>query len=110
MKIFAALTLTVCLIPQSSSFGSQPADLAGLIDDLKSDKPAVRARAADALGELGPLAAPAVEALTAAIGDTNLSVRIESMIALERIGPAARAAVPSLVGVLKKDDAGRNRS
>ena len=92
MKTFAALTLAVCLIPQTSIFGSPPPDLAGLIEKLKSDKPAVRARAADDLGELGPLAAPAVEALTAAIDDPNLTVQIESLIALERIGPERVAA------------------
>ena len=71
---------------------------------MKSETPAERACAADALGELGPLAAPAVGALTAALDDSSLAVQIEALIALERIGPAAREAVPALVAVLKRDN------
>jgi len=50
------------------------------------------------------LAAPAVPELIAALADKSPTVQVEALIALGRIGPAGRTAVPSLVSVLKGDD------
>jgi HEAT repeat protein len=73
-----------------------------LIDVLtKSADPRERARAAQALGELGPKAKDAVPALVSALDDDAPSVRVDATVALGRIGPDARAAVPHLVATMK---------
>ena len=71
---------------------------AELIADLQSGGLSDRIKAAEALGRMGPRAAEAVEALTAALGDPYWDVRQAASEALRRIGPAA---VPALVKTLK---------
>ena len=56
-----------------------------------------RLRAIEALGALGPLAAPAVSTLTRAAGEEGL-VHTRAIAALGRIGPAARSPYPSSAG------------
>ncbi|MGE5192969.1 MAG: HEAT repeat domain-containing protein [Deltaproteobacteria bacterium] len=82
-------------------FAADTPDVETLIKDLRSVKADQRARAAEALGQLGPYAAPAVKALVASLADKSAEVQYEALIALEHIGPAARAAVPDLVALLK---------
>jgi HEAT repeat protein len=62
-----------------------------------------RARAAEALGKLGPRAKDAVPALVAALDDDAPLVQLMAADALGRVGPDARAAVPRLVAGLKPD-------
>jgi HEAT repeat protein len=67
----------------------------------------VRACAAEALAETGPLAEPAVLDLVKLLqNDEDRDVRLQSTLALHNIGPGAKAAVPVLVGKLRseKDD------
>jgi HEAT repeat protein len=66
-----------------------------LITALKFEH--VRGQVAYILGQIGPAAAPATEALTALIGDKSPRTSSEAVIALGKIGPAAKAAVPALV-------------
>jgi len=72
-----------------------------LIELLRSKRPRMRARAADALGQRGEPAAAAVPALTAALGDPDGRVRASAALALGNIGPAARGAVPKLRALAK---------
>jgi HEAT repeat protein len=60
----------------------------------------LRANAAEALGRLGPEAAPAVPPLTTAAKDRNLAVRIRAVRALGKIGPEAKSAAPVLAEIL----------
>lgn len=60
--------------------------------------------AAKALGEYGPLAAPAVPALTRRIGSTPLGE--EAMKSLGKIGPAARLALPKLIREFERTHTG----
>jgi HEAT repeat protein len=79
-----------------------------LMELLRSKKWAVRERAAEALGHIGPGAAAAVPALTEATRDEALAVAGTAVHALACIGPAARAAVPRLLELLadrRADDA-----
>jgi hypothetical protein len=67
----------------------------------------VRASAAEALAETGPLAEPTVPSLIKLLqNDEDRDVRLQSTLALHNIGPGAKAAVPVLVGKLRteKDD------
>ena len=63
----------------------------------------VRNHAALDLRELGPSAAPAVQALIALLGDDDLSVRGAAVQALEAIGAAAKEAVEPLLLVAARD-------
>jgi hypothetical protein len=60
--------------------------------------------AAAALAELGPLAAPAVGALSALLEHENDSVRWYAADALGAIGPAAEEALPGLIHVMRNDE------
>src|SRR3954449_11811343 len=104
MGRIAGLLLALGLLPATMLPAAAPPDLESLIRGMRSTRPEVRARAAEALGKLGPLAAPAVRSLVGALSDASLPVKLEALIALDHIGPAARAAVPELVKILKSDD------
>jgi HEAT repeat protein len=89
----------------------QPTLIPWLIDILKEEKQgSQRARAAHALGVIGPPAKDAVSALRSALHfednqdlKTAEWIRISATTALGKIGPAAEAAVPDLITALKKD-------
>lgn len=59
-----------------------------------------RELAARTLGRLGPLARPAVPALTSALADPEASIRIAAADGLGAMGPVAKDAVPQLVRIL----------
>jgi HEAT repeat protein len=73
---------------------------------LKDPATRVRACAAEALAETGPLAEPAVPSLIKLLqNDEDRDVRLQSTLALHNIGPGAKAAVPVLVGKLRTEKA-----
>jgi hypothetical protein len=76
-----------------------------LASALRDSDARVRARAAEALAEAGPLSEPAVENLTRLLEDPDATARLEASVALGRIGPSAQAAVPALVRHLGSDEA-----
>jgi HEAT repeat protein len=65
-----------------------------LITALKNEK--IRPRVVYILGQMGPTAAPAVDAIVGLLDDPNPQTQEEALIALAKIGPAAKAAVPAL--------------
>lgn len=67
-----------------------------LLDDLASEDPSRRIAAVMALRELGPVAWPAIPALTEALSDPIMPVRKGAAGALGGIGPTADASVPAL--------------
>jgi HEAT repeat protein len=69
-----------------------------LVETLEHPDPDVREWAASCLGELGPRAAPAVDALVRCLSDRE--TREHAMAALGRIGPGAAGAVEALEEVL----------
>src|SRR5438552_823061 len=105
MRKIVSLALAACLTWAAAVLAAQPSEMDGLIRELRALKPDRRAHAALSLGQLGPLAAPAVRSLVSALADPSVGVQLEALIALEHIGPAARAAVPDLVHVLEAHDA-----
>ncbi len=70
-----------------------------LIDALKYER--LRGQVAYVLGQIGPSAAPATEALSKLVADKNERVAQEAILALAKIGPGAKAAVPALVDALQ---------
>ncbi len=113
--------------------------LQAVIEAVADPDERVRLAVIDVLEALGPEAAPAVPALTAALGDRNrfviwsaaralgrigptehtpaavsglirtldyldVDVRLAAVLALERLGPAARAAVPALAQSVRLPD------
>lgn len=73
---------------------SRPVD--ALVHDLRGDGP-TRLRAGWALSQAGAAAAPAIDALVAALGDPDRSVQLVATVALEQIGRPVEAAIPDLV-------------
>lgn len=67
-----------------------------LVTALGQPDAAVRIRAIDDLGALGPTAQPAVEALVKLLDDPNADVRWHAARTLGAIGPGAVAALPAL--------------
>lgn len=81
------------------------------IEKLKDEDEVVRDQACQALGELGPQASGAVEALTKRLEDEAVSrpeypepVWLHAACALGKIGPSARASLPKLLKRLNSPD------
>jgi HEAT repeat protein len=72
------------------------AELPSLQRLLAESNPEVRAAAAQAIGQLGPVAQAAVPALTKLLDDPDPAVQTAAIEALGRLGPAAQAAVDKL--------------
>jgi HEAT repeat protein len=73
---------------------------------LRDKDTQLRACAAEALAETGPLAEPAVPDLVQILQkDTNSSARLQATLALYHIGPGAKAAVPVLIEKLRSEEA-----
>lgn len=65
---------------------------------------AMRPQVAFMLGQIGPQAAPATEALSKLVNDEDPNVGIEAAHALAKIGPGAKAAVPALIDALTQSE------
>jgi HEAT repeat protein len=73
---------------------------------LRDGDARIRAHAAEALAETGPLAEPAVPDLANVLDkDSDPEARLQATVALANVGPAAKAAVPVLVDKLRHDKA-----
>jgi HEAT repeat protein len=73
-----------------------------LIEALKHEK--LRPLVAEVLGKMGPIAAPATNALAALINDADEPTARAAIVALGGIGPGAKAAVPALTKALGQKD------
>jgi HEAT repeat protein len=80
--------------------GLGPAAVPQLIESLKYES--IRPYVVYMLGQNGPAAKPAVDALAKLIGDNNPDVQHEALIALAKIGPNAKTAVPILIKTLEQ--------
>jgi HEAT repeat protein len=79
-------------------------DVLALSEDLKSDDPETRAKAAVALGKAGKDARVAMPALLDALRDTDEKVRDLVADALDQAGPPAADDFPALSTALRDDD------
>jgi HEAT repeat protein len=73
--------------------------LVSLFGFLEHDLAAIQA-----LGELGPEAAPAIPELLTKMEDEDISYALEGCVALGKMGPAASAAIPKLRELSKHED------
>ena len=72
------------------------AGLPALLASLQDSDGSVRAWSAQAIGEIGPDAAPAAPALVTLLSNTDEGSRNSACIALRGIGPRAKEALPAL--------------
>jgi HEAT repeat protein len=75
-----------------------------LAEALRSDSVALRIGAAKALGEMGPAAVEALDALLRALQDPECRVRTEAVRAVFTVGGANPRTVSALVGALEDSD------
>jgi HEAT repeat protein len=80
-------------------------DTATLIEHLGSEDATCRQEAAKWLAQQGPVAEPAVAALTAALADEEALVRAHAARALGKIGEAAKPSVGDLIKLVTDEDA-----
>jgi HEAT repeat protein len=73
-----------------------------LIDALEHER--LQGQVAYILGQIGPEAAPATDALAVLAADSSDRVANESVLALAKIGPVAKAAVPKLLAALERPE------
>ncbi len=78
----------------------------GEVLDHKGTALEVREAIIDVLAQFGPMAAPAVPALTKALTDGSLDLRRRAAVTISKIGPEAKGALPTLREILmdKKTD------
>ena len=74
-----------------------------MVDLLKKHK-GLRVQVVYTLGQMGPAAAPATDALAKLVADEDVNLATEAIIALARIGPAAKSAVPALSAALQQKE------
>jgi HEAT repeat protein len=74
-----------------------------LVRLLEDPNPKTRARAAWALGRMGPQGTKAVPALAAALQDKDRQVQESAARALGQIGPQATEAIPDLVRLMTSE-------
>ncbi|MGE3806225.1 MAG: HEAT repeat domain-containing protein, partial [Gemmataceae bacterium] len=73
-----------------------------LLEGLKDKDPSVRDHTLTALGQLGPLAKPAIPEMVRCLADPSTSVSHSAQFALQSVGPEA---APAVLACLKSDDA-----
>jgi HEAT repeat protein len=74
-----------------------------LVDILKQHNE-LRIPVAYTLGQMGPAAAPATDALSQQVADEDFNVSTEAVLAIAKIGPGAGSAVPALLAALQKEN------
>jgi HEAT repeat protein len=81
-------------VPQEKYFSGHPVE--HWLEALRSPDPKTRKKAADVLGNVGPVDARSVPALIGAVKDPDPKVRDAAVLSLSKIGPPAADAVKVL--------------
>src|SRR5688572_21122252 len=100
MRTLALFGVAVLLVGCGKEASHQGRTLNEWIKELRDPNPVARRNAANALGELGPKAKPAVPDLGTALKDADDQVRINASKALWSIAADAGAAAPELIVAL----------
>jgi HEAT repeat protein len=80
------------------------------IETLQDPSPKARKKAVTKLGNAGTADAAVFPALMEALKDTDAEVRCEAILALMKLGPAAREAMPALTRMQRQDSDDQVRS
>ena len=88
--------------PKEKYFSGEPVE--HWLAAMKSPDPKTRKKAADVLGNVGPVDPGAIPALMLAVKDPDPKVRDAAVLGLSKIGPAARDAAPVLEDATKDKD------
>lgn len=75
-------------------FSGEPVD--HWLEEIKSNDPKTRKKAADVLGNIGPVDSRSIGALIVAVKDKDVKVRTAAVLALSKIGKPAVEALPAL--------------
>ncbi|MDB5312119.1 MAG: repeat protein [Gemmataceae bacterium] len=89
-------------VPKEKYFGGEPVE--HWLTEIKNPDPKARKKAADVLGNVGPVDPGAIPALVAAAKDPDPRVRDAAVLGLSKIGPAAADAAPVLEQATKDKD------
>lgn len=104
------LLLSLAVSPALAKDSATDAKVAAAIKVLGTGDDTAKEEAAELLSTLGPDAAAAVPALTAALTSEAPMVRAHAAIALGRIGAAAKSAGPALVNLVADKDGNVRRA
>jgi HEAT repeat protein len=74
------------------------------LEAIKSPDPKIRKKAADVLGNVGPVDLRSIPALIGAVKDADPKVRDAAVLSLSKIGPAAVSAADVLQEATKDSD------
>jgi HEAT repeat protein len=89
--------------PKEKYFSGEPVE--HWLEAIHSRDAKVRKKAADVLGNVGPIDPRAIAALTEAVHDPDPKVRDAAVLGLSKIGPDAASAEPALQEATKDRDA-----
>ena len=89
-------------VPKENYFDGKPVE--HWLDTIKSSDAKSRKKAADVLGNVGPVDPRAVPALIEAVKDRDARVRDAAVLGLSKIGPPASAGAAALEEATKDND------
>ena len=89
-------------VPKEKYFSGEPVE--HWLEAIKSSNPNTRKKAADVLGNVGPVDPRSVPALIGAVKDADPKVRDAAVLSLSKIGPAAVSAAEVLQDATKDSD------
>ena len=89
-------------VPKEKYFSDKPVE--HWLEAIKSPEPKTRKKAADILGNVGPVDPRAVPALIDAVKDRDAKVRDAAILGLSKIGPPAASAESVLEEATKDSD------
>lgn len=93
----------LCLRVLGAARAGNPELVPLVVEQLKSDHPAVREAAVEALGEIGTKNEQSVNALIEALSDPRVRVRAKVLESLAKFGDKAPLAVPHIIKSLSDD-------
>lgn len=89
-------------VPKEKYFSGEPVE--HWLEAIRDPDPKLRRRAAEVLGNVGPIDARSVPALIEAVKDKDVRVRDAAVLGLSKIGTPASAAEPVLSAATKDLD------
>ena len=86
-------------VPKEKYFSGEPVER--WLEEVKSTDPKKRKKAAEVLGNVGPVDARSIPALIEAVKDADAKVRVAAVLGLSKIGPPAVSGASALAEAMK---------